>query len=52
MFPREKYNVLINKLNEKDLYIKITPLEGVKGIREDVIGEYSINLKDLNITKL
>lgn len=52
MFPREKYNVLINKLNEKDLYIKITPLEGVNGIREDVVGEYSINLEDLNITKL
>lgn len=52
MFPREKYNILVNKLNDRDLYIKVAPLEGIKGIREDVLGDYSINLKDLKITKL
>lgn len=52
MFPKDKYNVLMDKLNERDVYIKVTAREGVSGIRQDVLGEYSVNLKDLNILKL
>ncbi|MEQ8196849.1 MAG: hypothetical protein ABRQ27_02405 [Clostridiaceae bacterium] len=51
-FPKDKYQLIIKGIDEYSLYFTVKPLAGAQNIRQDVAGEYSVNLKDLKITKM
>ena len=51
-FPKNMYNLIVKNGNDYKLYSKVEPIDGVKGVRQDVLGEYSVGLKDSKIEKL
>ncbi|MBL4931404.1 hypothetical protein [Clostridium paridis] len=51
-FPKNMYNLVVKNVNDYKLYFKVEPIDGVKGVRQDVLGEYSVGLKDSKIEKL
>ncbi len=51
MFPSEKYNVVLDSLDKNDIYIKVSEVEGKKGIDKEILGIYKVDLKSYEITK-
>ena len=51
MFPSEKYNVVLDSLDKNDIYIKVSEVEGKKGIDKEILGIYKVDLKNYEITK-
>lgn len=52
LFPSEKYEIIISKLTKKEMYFGVKGVDGVEGVRQDVIGQYKLDLEGANVTKM
>ncbi|MBU3137543.1 hypothetical protein KPL39_14850 [Clostridium gasigenes] len=51
MFSAEKYNVVLDGLDKKAIYINVSAIEGKDSINKELLGTYKLDLEKLEMTK-
>lgn len=52
LFPKDKYEVVFSKFGKSEVFFDVKALKNSKDSRQDVIGKYKLDIKDLKIVKL
>lgn len=52
LFPQEKYEIIISKFSKKEMFFEVKGISGAKDVRQDVIGQYKIDLEGAVVSKM
>ncbi|GIM28992.1 hypothetical protein CPJCM30710_16580 [Clostridium polyendosporum] len=52
LFPKDKYEIVFSKFGKNEVFFDIKALKNAKDSRQDVVGKYKLDIKDLKVMKL